>query len=176
MKYKVGDKTLLGVILAMTGETNPYVVNCGRNVQNTCFLTEKQIDKIIIKPKRNIDHIIELWESGDWQEANEVATRLGIRLESLHSASIKDLLKPYTEPSKYPKLTPEELKAVKWLVDGGYTAIHVEQANVILHVAETSFIPIAQNLPIINNLFDAKWLTSEPINLKELLDAQEDTK
>jgi len=173
MKYKVGDKTLLGEIIYVSENSRvPYKIQTldGYGVG----LEEEHIDKIIIKPKRNIDHIIELLEDGKEEQARKFYNELVPLSEGYAVADeIYYFLKPYAEPSKYPKLTPDELKAVKWLVDGGYTAIHVETTNVILHVDEYSFMPYAKELPIINRLFYAKWLTSEPINLKELLDAQE---
>jgi len=173
MKYKVGDKTLLGEITyASENSSIPYKIRADESYW--VWLEEEQIDKIIIKPKRNVDHIIELLEDGKEEQARKFYNELVPLSEGYAVADeIYYFLKPYTEPSKYPELTPDELQAVKWLVDGGYTAVHTEQTNVILHVDEYSFMPYAKELPIINRLFYAKWLTSEPINLKELLDAQE---
>ena len=81
---------------------------------------------------------------------------------------VGDRIKPNTEPSKYPKLTPEELKAVKWLVEGGFTEIYY---------AYDQFIYVKDNLgksllPVFAEGFE--WVKSEPINLAELLAAQEE--
>ena len=67
----------------------------------------------------------------------------------------------------------EELKAVKWLMDGGFYQIEylgcigantTENKNAFLQI---------DNLPFCGCLGHTSWMTEKPINLKELLDAQE---
>ena len=169
MKYKVGDKTLLGEITDVDSNDKdglPYVIDDGEGSWE--WYSEKQVDKIIIKPKRNIDHIIELLEQGKDQEArSHYSKHIPTSEGFLSNEEICFFLKPYAEPSKYPKLTPEELKAVKWLVDGGFeTAWRV--GNYVW--SKTRFMSSTMNYcPIVEPLKDSTWLTSEPINLKELL-------
>ena len=164
MKYKVGDKTLLGEIVTASMGSFPYLVD-GR-----WRYTESEIDAIIIKPKRNIDHLADLWDNGEINKAVEFFNE--IILES-KIAVIENVFAPYIEPSKYPKLTPEELKAVKWLVDGGF--YQVESLGFIganTQTCKESFSRVC-HLPLCQILAVSSWMTEKPINLKELLDAQE---
>ena len=168
MKYNVGDKTLLGEItnIGSRGFCCPYAINI--KYQTTWF-AESEIDKIIIRPKRNIDKIMELWDEGQHDDAVEILRKC-LRFTSYED--IVELRKLYSEPSKYPKLTPDELKAVKWLADGGFETIYKCGQNVWAKENITSF---ALNDMLPTKCFNlSKWLTSEPINLKELLDAQEE--
>lgn len=145
MKYKVGDKTLFGKITDTDKKDSRYPYRVEFALQ-ALWLTESEIDKIIIKPKRNIDHIIELLEDGKEEAARKFYNDLVPLSEGYAVADeIYYFLKPYTEPSKYPKLTPDEIKAVKWLVDGGFETV-----------------------------FRDYGISATPINLKELLDVQED--
>jgi hypothetical protein len=168
MKYKVGDKTLLGEIVNIDN----YDTRCPYGIESMfgCFwFSESEIDKIIIKPKRNIDKIMELWDEGNHKDAAEI----------FHSCKgfttyedIVELRKLYIEPPKYPQLTPEELKAVKWLVDGGFDGMHRSETNVwVRDCARTLFR--VDTMPTTKCLFNSQWITADPINLKELLDAQE---
>ena len=77
-------------------------------------------------------------------------------------------------PRKYPVLTPEELKAVKWLVEGGFTRL--KRINGIWEMAESeeAYLYLTSFMPTAKCLRDVAWLTETPINLKELLEAQED--
>ena len=112
MKYKVGDKTLLGEITYIDSNDKdglPYVIDDGEGYRE-CF-SEKQIDKIIIRPKRNIDHIIELWERGKTGEALEFFRDCSKFFHMYED--LTEVMSPYIEPSKYPQLTPEEIKALK---------------------------------------------------------------
>ena len=166
MKYKVGDKTLLG-------EIDRYEENscyCCR-VENKWWLTEPDVDKIISKPKRNIDHVIELWDEGKRKDAVNYFYNCARFSSAWEDIAILGEL--YIEPSKDPKLTPQELKAIKWLSDGGYTGISIERTNIILHIKNDQFMPQVRYFPIIEHLIEAKWLTCKPLNLKNLLDAQE---
>jgi hypothetical protein len=174
MKYKVGDKTLLGEIIEIDKlSTNPYVVKVeGRKH----WLTESEIGKIIIKPKRNIDHLIELWENGKPDKACAFVYDNFSRQNAkrIYELTI-DLFKPYIEPRKYPILTPEELKAAKWLVEGGYETIvreHGESYGCYGPLRGRVKVDVKIN-PISKILKNSTWITETPINLKELLEAQE---
>jgi hypothetical protein len=170
MKYKVGDKTLLGEIDRYE-ENSRYCYL----VEKKWWLTESDVDKIIIKPKRNIDHIIELLEDGKEEQARKFYNELVPLSEGYAVADeIYYFLKPYTEPSKYPKLTPNELQAVKWLVDGGFYQIeYLGCIGANITENKNAFLQI-DNLPFCGCLGHTSWMTEKPINLKELLDAQEE--
>ena len=118
MKYKVGDKTKFGEIIEVdTSYTSmPYLVEQDDDTVGHWF-TESEIDAIVIKPKRNIDHLIELIEARKKEEAVSFITD---RRQSTSWSFWLHMLDEYIEPRKYPVLTPDELKAVKWLVEGGY--------------------------------------------------------
>ena len=162
MKYKVGDKTLLGEIVTASMGSFPYLVD-GR-----WRFTESEIDAIIIKPKRNVDHIIELLSDGQIEEANEFLARKGLDITIKSRVTASVLLNTYTEPLKYPKLTPDELRAVKWLVEGGFDGMHRPETNVwVRDCARTLFR--VDTMPTTKCLSNSQWITSEPINLKELL-------
>ena len=170
MKYKVGDKTILGEITRISEiVNNPYIV---KNEEFCHYFSESEIDAIVIKPKRNIDHLIELIEAKKREEA--VAFIDYGHNRNAPWSNLIALLQPYVESRKYPVLTPDELKAVKWLVEGGYTSIqNYKNENVEASYGTgvwfgTEWIPIAKCLE------SSAWITETPINLKELLDAQED--
>jgi len=166
MKYKVGDKTLLGEIVTASMGSFPYLVD-GR-----WRFTESEIDKIIIKPKRNIDHIIELWESGKRHDAEDLYANLVDKSDSM-AGDVLVLLDSYTEPSKYPQLTPDELKVVKWLMEGGYKEMCRNGTNISFRANDFWFCPNSSDFPMLKALHEISFQGSEPINLKELLDAQE---
>ena len=114
MKYKVGDKTLLGEI------TRAENLGFTEYLVDDRWYSEDQIDAIIIKPKRNIDHLADLWEMDSgaaykfWKDSS--------RMNSV-----------CTEPSKPPQLTPEELKALKLARDCGFNWIYKNiQGNIML--------------------------------------------
>lgn len=169
MKYKVGDRTLLGEIKCIEEW------NKGREygiVSDNCYrwFSKSEIDKIVVKPKRNIDHLIELIEARKREEA--VAFIDYDHERNAPWSNLTALLHPYIEPSKYPKLTPEELRAVKWLRDGGYESIVRDGCAYACYARVKASVLIN---PITNLLADSSWITSEPINLADLLAAQEDT-
>ena len=176
MKYKAGDKTLLGEITdryqKIAGDWLYYI---GGRLDGSWY-TESEIDAIIIKPKRKIDHLIELWEAHREEDARKEFLKIiyNASMGAEDGDEIYELMKPYTEPSRYPKLTPEELRAVKWLVDGGFTEIYF---------AYDQFVYVKDNLgkslwvqrlclPVFAKGFE--WAKPEPINLAELLAAQEE--
>ena len=77
-------------------------------------------------------------------------------------------------PRKYPVLTPEELKAVKWLVEGGYTSVqNYKNENVEVSYGTGEWFG-TECIPIAKRLQNSTWITETPINLKELLKSQED--
>jgi hypothetical protein len=166
MKYKVGDMTLLGEIEKVSeGMSVPYMVKT-----NDChWFSESEIDAIIVKPKRNIDHLIELIDKKKGEDA--VAFIDDCRQATLWLFWIH-MLDEYSEPSRYPKLTPDELKAVRWLVEGGYRAAKRFPTRVALQYVDDGWM-WAQLAPIAHCLESSAWITETPINLEELLEAQE---
>ena len=166
MKYKVGDKTLLG-------EIDRYEENscyCCR-VENKWWLTEPDVDKIIIKPKRNIDHLAELWEMDSgaaykfWKDNS--------RMNSVCYEDVAFMLAPYTEPSKYPQLTPEEIKALKLARDCGFKFIQRDGSLWVSPTGKTMSWVGVQWIPSLDGLLRSNWITHEPMSINELLDAQE---
>lgn len=126
--------------------------------------------------KRNIDHIIELWESG--KSADEIREFMyEKRLSTLvEKVDIQKWLSPYVEPSRHPKLTPDEIKAVKWLVDGGFETLErtdsIKDMRVFAQKGK-SWMHVLYS-PKTEILDKADWIDMFAINLKELLDAQEE--
>lgn len=131
MKYKVGDKTLFGKITDTDKKASryPYRVECRLQ---TLWLTEAEIDKIIIKPKRNIDHIIELLEDGKEEAARKFYNDL-VPLSDGYAVAdeIYYFLKPYTEPIK---LTAEERKALELARECGYDLLWYDACFLWAHV------------------------------------------
>lgn len=173
MKYNAGDKTLLGEITdryqKIAGDWLYYI---GGRLDGSWY-TESEIDAIIIKPKRNIDHLMELWEAHREEDARKEFLKI-IYNESMGAEEgdeIYELMKLYAEPSRYPKLTPEELKAVRWLWDGGYESIVRDGCAYACYDRVKASVLIN---PITNLLADSSWITPKPINLAELLAAQEE--
>jgi hypothetical protein len=164
MKYKVGDKTLLGEIVTASMGSFPYLVD-GR-----WRFTESEIDAIIIKPKRNIDHLADLWDNGEINKAVEFFNE--IILES-KIAVIENVFAPYTEPSKYPQLTPEEIKALKLARDCGFNLIHRDGSLWVSPTGKTMSWVGVQWIPSLDGLLRSNWITHEPMSINELLDAQE---
>jgi len=151
MKYTKGTPTLLGKIeeVDTSCTSMPYLVN--RIIAVGYWFTESEIDAIVINPKRNIDHLIELWDGGkEYESASFMADF--VNGNGSTTKMMQTLMKPYTEPRKYPVLTPDELKAVKWLVDGGYIAVqNYKNENVEASYGTgvwfgTEWIPIAKCL------------------------------
>ena len=172
MKYKLGDKTLLGeiddVYKSFTTYSYRIRTDCGSN-----WFTESEIDKIAIKPKRNIDHLIELIEARKRDEAIEF-----IDYDHERNApwnNLITLLCPYIEPRKYPVLTAEELKAVRWLVEGGYETLTKGGCDYVLCKSNGLAMAyvVEASMPFVKAFYESKWITETPINLKELLEAQE---
>ena len=173
MKYTKGTPTLLGKIeeVDTSCTSMPYLVNRDDTVGH--WFTESEIDAIVINPKRNIDHLIELIEAKKREEAVEFYKTFERKCYKGAQWSILSLLvEPYIEPRKYPVLTPEELKAVKWLVEGGFKTIR--NYNTWVETAHSDDIWLGVNVPpLAKRLQNSTWLTETPINLKELLEAQE---
>ena len=174
MKYTKGTPTLLGEITLIDEKdrTFPYSVKIRDGFY--LWLSESEIDAIVIKPKRNIDHLIELWDGCKSDKACRfMYDNIEWNKRTLYNVMF-ELFQPYIEPRKYPVLTPEELKAVKWLVDGGFT--HLKRLNGIWEIAESeeTYLYLTSFMLTAKCLRDAKWITETPINLKELLEAQED--
>ena len=170
MKHKVGDKTILGEITRISEIVdNPYIV---KNEGFSHYFSESEIDAIVIKPKRNIDKMMELWDKGLHDDAVEIL-RACLRFTSYED--IVELRKPYIEPRKYPVLTAEELKAVKWLVEGGYETLAKGGCDYVM--GKSNGIAMAYvveaSMPFVKAFYESKWITETPINLKELLEAQE---
>ena len=169
MKYKVGDKTLLGEIEVADENDSGSAYKIGARK----WFSESEIDAIVIKPKRNIDHLIELWEAGRKEEARRFYSDIefcgGLYLGDI----VSGLLSNYVEPRKYPVLTPEELKAVKWLFEGGAATIEKNGYPAKACSGGGKFF-MWLTYPNIKFLNNSKWITTEPINLKELLEAQEE--
>jgi len=168
MKYTKGTPTIIGPIEKINdGARVPYMVK----TFDCHWFTESEIDAIVIKPKRNIDHLIELIEAKKRKEAVSFITD---RWQSTSWSFWLHMLDEYTEPRKYPVLTPDEPKAVKWLVDGGYIAIQ----NYKNENAEASYGTDewfgTEWMPIAKCLCNSDWITETPINLKELLEALSD--
>ena len=165
MKYKVGDKTLLGEI-DRCEENSCY---CYR-VENKCWLAELDIDKIIIKPKRNIDHIIELLEDGKEEQARKFYNELVPLSEGYAVADeIYYFLKPYAEPSKYPQLTPEEIKALKLARDCGFNSVSMPNAKIArINISQDDYI-YAENIPSFTVLNESTWIARTPMSISELL-------
>lgn len=177
MKYKVGDKTVLGEIInvdEMRLHGLPYCVRLSRATDTYIWLTEPEIDAIIVKPKRNIDHLIELWQAHREEDARRgyLAIIYNTSIYAEDGDEIYELMKPYVEPSKYPKLTPEEEMAVMWLQGVGYTEIKKDPIDV--KASYMGFRFWVANAPLTGCLCESNWITTEPINLAELLAAQEE--
>jgi hypothetical protein len=174
MKYKVGDKTLLGEIDEIDTTADvifPYKIRNDITRRRKWF-AESEIDAIIIKPKRNIDHLIELWDGGKADKACRfMYDNIEWNKRSLYDVMF-ELFKPYTEPREYPILTPEELKAVKWLVDGGYHSVFRYQGSTFAAYGACGDCDLNYT-PIAHCLYSSDWITETPIDLKELLEAQE---
>ena len=172
MKYKVGDMTLLGVIndVDKSCTTHPYKICSDYGLH---LFTELETDKIVIKPNRNIDHLIELIEARKRDEAIEF-------IDYNHEwnapwNNLITLLCPYIKPRKYPVLTAEELKAVKWLVEGGYETLAKGGCDYVLGKSNGLAMAyvVEASMPFVKAFYESKWITETPINLKELLEAQE---
>ena len=165
MKYKVGDKTLLGEIDRYE-ENSRYCYL----VEKKWWLTESDVDKIIIKPKRNIDHIIELLEDGKEEQARKFYNELVPLSEGYAVADeIYYFLKPYTEPSKYPQLTPEEIKALKLARDCGFNLIQCDGTMWVSPTGkEHSWVGV-QWIPSLCVLNRSNWITEGPMSINELL-------
>ena len=164
MKYKVGDETLLGEIVTASMGSFPYLVD-GR-----WRFTESEIDKIIIKPKRNIDHLADLWDNGEINKAVEFFNE--VILES-KIAVIENVFAPYTEQSKYPKLTPEEIKALKLARDCGFNSVSMPNAKIArINISQDDYI-YAENIPSFTVLNESTWIARTPMSINELLDTQE---
>ena len=160
MKHKVGDKTILGEITRISEIVdNPYIV---KNEGFSHYFSESEIDAIVIKPKRNIDHLIELIEA---RKKEEAVSFIDNCQQSTSWSFWLHMLDEYVEPRKYPVLTPEEFKAIKWLTDDGAEEIHRQSNGSWITNKYTS---------VCSCLYNSTWLTTEPINLAELLEAQED--
>ena len=172
MKYKVGTPTLLGEIIWADEETFMYTISMKQGMfSSTMSMSEFWIDKIICKPKRNIDHLIELIEAKKREEA--VAFIDYGHNRSAPWSNLIALLQPYIEPRKYPVLTPDELKAVKWLAEGGYTSVqNYKNDNIEVSYGTGEWFG-TECIPIAKRLQNSTWITETPINLKELLEAQE---
>ena len=171
MKYTKGTPTLLGEIEEAS--------ECGQDlytVKSSVYheiLTESEIDAIVIKPKRNIDHLIELIKAKKREEAVGFITD---RRQSTSWSFWLHMLDEYTEPRKYPVLTPDELKAVKWLVEGGYETLTRGACDYVLRKGEGLIMAyvVEASMPAVRAFSESKWITETPINLAELLEAQED--
>ena len=169
MKHKVGDKTILGEITRISEIVdNPYIV---KNEGFSHYFSESEIDAIVIKPKRNIDHLIELIEARKKEEAVSFITDMW---QSTSWLFWLHMLDEYAAPRKYPVLTPEELKAVKWLVEGGYEVFELIDGIWPNASCGSSYSTTFDRMPIAKCLRSSTWITETPINLKELLEAQED--
>ena len=173
MKYKVGTPTILGKIYTLrTGNEVLFPYRIRNSVTGGCrWFAESEIDAIVIKPKRNIDHLIELIEA---RKKEEAVSFIDNCQQSTSWLFWLHMLDEYAAPRKYPVLTPEELKAVKWLVEGGFTRL--KRINGIWEMAESeeAYLYLTSFMPTAKCLRDVAWLTETPINLKELLEAQED--
>ena len=169
MKHKVGDMTTLGEITRISESfSNPYIV---KNEEFNHYFSDSEIDAIICKPKRNIDHLIELIEA---RKREEAVSFIDNCRQSTPWSFWLHMLDEYIEPRKYPVLTPEELKAVKWLVDGGYTSVqNYKNENVEVSYGTGEWFG-TECIPIAKRLQNSTWITETPINLKELLKSQED--
>lgn len=169
MKYKVGDKTALGEITGLDGSLRlmPYYVAQGDSGH---WFTESEIDAIICKPNRNIDHLIELIEA---RKKEEAVSFIDNYQQSTSWSFWLHMLDEYIEPRKYPVLTSEELKAVKWLVEGGFNTIR--NYNTWVETSHSGDLGLGVKfLPTANCLKSSAWITETPIDLKELLEAQEE--
>jgi hypothetical protein len=173
MKYKAGDKTLLGEITYVDeGDMRLTYMIKTRDSHFKAWFTESEIDKIIIKPKRNIDRIIELWESGKRHDAEDLYANLVDKTGSLAS-DVLVLLDSYIEPSKYPKLTPDERKALElakacgfaWIRHKGYTQLS-SHGHGSYDWLNLDYIPALNILAERNRLFK---LTEKPVSIDELL-------
>lgn len=169
MKYTKGTPTALGPIVAVDefSATMQYKIETR---QNKVWLSESEIDAIVIKPKRNIDHLIELIEARKKEEAVSFITD---RWQSTSWLFWLHMLDEYIAPRKYPVLTPEELKAVKWLVEGGFKTIQRCMGGWATVAKSENGSVATEALPVASFLNSVAWITETPINLKELLEAQE---
>lgn len=166
MKYKVGDKTLLGEIEKVNeGMSIPYMIHAG----DYRWFAESEIDAIICKPKRNIDHLIELIDKKKGADAVAFIDECRQATSWLFWIHMLD---EYSEPSRYPKLTSEELKAVRWLVDGGFKTIRNYNTWVETSHSDDLWLDV-KILPTAHCLESSTWITETPIDLKELFEAQE---
>jgi hypothetical protein len=169
MKYKAGDETLLGKIVTASMGSFPYLVD-GR-----WRFTESEIDKIIIKPKRNIDHLAELREMDSgaaykfWKDNS--------RMNPVCYEDVAFMLAPYTEPSKHPQLTPEEIKALKLARELGFTDIKGSSFGTLNPNAMLSFPEgrllgkgfCTNYIPAFFCLNNPEWLTDDYTSINELL-------
>jgi len=97
MKYTKGTPTLLGKIeeVDTSCTSMPYLVN--RIIAVGYWFTESEIDAIVINPKRNIDHLIELWDGGkEYESASFMADF--VNGNGSTTKMMQTLMKPYTEP------------------------------------------------------------------------------
>lgn len=163
MKYKVGDKTLLGEIVTASMGSFPYLVD-GR-----WRFTESEIDKIIIKPKRNIDHVIELWDEGKRKDAVNYFYNCARFSSAWEDIAI--LGEVYIEPSKDPKLTPEEIKALKLARDCGFNWIYKNiQGNIMLQEYSCGGRSMfAWCAPAFSTILTLENMNEEPMSINELL-------
>ena len=171
MKYKLGDKTLLGEIDDVDKSFTTYSYRIRTDYGSNWF-SESEIDAIICKPKRNVDQTAELLEKDKAPTTYELC-RTSTPSKGQDDIRIANaLLEPYIEPRKYPVLTPEELKAVKWLVEGGFNTIRNYKTWVETSHSDDLWLDV-KILPTAHCLESSAWITETPIDLKELLEAQD---
>ena len=166
MKYKVGDRTLLGEItkVDIVDKGYPYLLSL---MLNTVWMSEAEIDKIIIKPKRNIDHVIELWDEGKRKDAVNYFYNCARFSSAWEDIAILGEL--YIEPSKDPKLTPEEIKALKLARDCGFNSVSMPNAKIArINISQDDYI-YAENIPSFTVLNESTWIARTPMSINELL-------
>jgi hypothetical protein len=92
-------------------------------------------------------------------------------------------LKPYTEPSKHPQLTPEEIKALKLARDCGFSEIRCGGELELTEVRAVnddrchSDWVLAYKIPALENLTQGRrsfQITSNPMSISELLNDEVD--
>ena len=171
MKYTKGTPTILGEITLIDEKdrTLPYSVKIRDGFY--LWLSDSEIDAIICKPKRNIDHLIELIEA---RKKEEAVSFIDNCQQSTSWSFWLHMLDEYAATRKYPVLSSEELKAVKWLVKGGYEVIELIDGIWPNASCGSSYSTTFDRMPIAKCLRNSAWITETPINLKELLEAQED--
>jgi len=120
----------------------------------------------------NLEWLLTLEPVACDQKYSDKYLRMLSKRETNVESATRDLLdwlaSPHTEPIR---LTPEERVAVRLLVDCGYMRIFKGDNGICTAYTKgsTDYTSVYNSIPAVQLLFNATWLTKEPLDLRELL-------